>query len=150
MWPVISLKEINTGPGGDFPKSVKDRFTLVVRELKIGSVGATLGIADAQQGLFPQMPTMGEKAIELTNEIVHIAQSDNGISEKIAEIIPDEQRAYRLIQEIDNLWPDNRPFSVRSVLASLDQFSSILHANRLSNRHFAKNRRQLKKRSSAG
>ena len=100
--------------GGDFPNSVKERFTLVVRDLKIGSVGATLSIADPQQGLFPKMPTFGEKAIELTNEIVHIAQSDDEISEKIAEKIPEEQRAYRVIQEIDHLWPDNRsPFSVR-------------------------------------
>jgi len=102
---------------------VKERFTLVVRELKIGSVGATLAIADAQQGLFPQMPTFGEKAIELTNEIVHIAQSDDDISEKIAEKIPDEQRAYRLIQEIDHLWPDNRsPFSVRLGLGQTRSF----------------------------
>lgn len=109
--------------GGDFPNSVKERFTLVVRELKIGSVGATLAIADAQQGLFPQMPTFGEKAIELTNEIVHIAQSDDDISEKIAEKIPDEQRAYRLIQEIDHLWPDNRsPFSVRLGLGQTRSF----------------------------
>jgi hypothetical protein len=99
--------------GGDFPNSVKDRFTLVVRDLKIGSVGATLTIADTQQGLFPNMPTFGEKAIELTNEIIHIAQSDDDISEKISEKIPEDQRAYRLIQEIDYLWPDNRPFSVR-------------------------------------
>ncbi|ACL16267.1 hypothetical protein [Methanosphaerula palustris] len=99
---------------GDFPKSVKERFTLVVRELKIGSVGATLGIADSQQGLFPQIPTNGEKAIDLTNEIVHIAQSDDDISKKIAEKIPDEPRAHRLIQEIDHLWPDNRsPFSIQ-------------------------------------
>jgi hypothetical protein len=100
--------------GGDFPNSVKEKFTLVVKDLEIGSVGATLGIADTQSGLFPQFPTFGERAIELANEIVHIAQSDNNIVEKVAEKIPDEQHAYRLIQEVDHLWPDKRsPFSVR-------------------------------------
>lgn len=99
---------------GDFPKSVKDRFTLVVSDLQTGSVAATLSIADPQQGLFPKMPTFGEKAIELANEIVHIAQSEDNIPEKISDKIPDAQRAYRIIQEIDQLWPDNRsPFSIQ-------------------------------------
>jgi hypothetical protein len=99
---------------GDFPHSVKERFTLVVRDLKIGSVGATLAISDSQQGLLPHMPTFGEKAIDLAGELVHIAQSDDDISEKIAEKIPHEQRAYRLIQEMDHLWPDPRsPFSIQ-------------------------------------
>jgi hypothetical protein len=100
--------------GGDFPNSVKEKFTLVVKDLEIGSVGATLGIADTQTGLSPQFPTFGERAIELTNEIVHIAQSDDDISDKIAEKIPEDQRAYRVIQEIDHLWPDAKSlYSIR-------------------------------------
>ncbi|MFA7304595.1 MAG: hypothetical protein WC015_08845 [Methanoregula sp.] len=58
--------------GGDFPNSVKDRFTLVVRDLKMGSVDVNLGLADAQQGL-PDQATLGEQTIGLTNEVVHIA-----------------------------------------------------------------------------
>jgi hypothetical protein len=94
--------------GGDFPNSVKEKFTLVVKDLEIGSVGATLGIVDTQQGLFPKFPLAGEKAIGLASDIVHIAQSDDDIPGKIAEKIPDERRAFRAIQEIDQLWPDAR------------------------------------------
>jgi hypothetical protein len=109
--------------GGDFPNSVKEKFTLVVKDLEIGSVSATLSIADTQMGLFPQFPTFGERAIELANDIVHIAESDDNIVEKIAKKIPDEQRAYRLIQEVDHLWPDNRSqFSIRLGLGKPKSF----------------------------
>ncbi|MFA6364540.1 hypothetical protein [Methanoregula sp.] len=105
--------------GGDFPNPVKEKYTLVVKDLEIGSVGATLGISDSQQGLFPRFPMAGEKAIGLAHEIIHIGQTDDDISEKIAEKIPDEQRAYRVIQEVDHLWPDARAsYSFRLGLGS--------------------------------
>ena len=109
--------------GGDFPNSVKDRFTLVVRDLKMGSVDVNLGLADAQQGL-PDQATLGEQAIGLTNEVVHIAQTEDDISAKIFERIPDEPRKFRLIQKLDHLWPDNR--SLYSVDIGLGQ-SRPLH-----------------------
>ena len=79
----------------------------------MGSVDANLGLADAQQGL-PDLATLGEEAIGLTNEVVHIAQTEEDISAKIIERIPDESRKFRVIQELDHLWPDKRsPYSVR-------------------------------------
>jgi len=99
--------------GGDFPNSVKERYTLVVRDLKMGSIDADLSIADAQQGL-PELDTLGEQAVALTNEVVHIAQSDEDIAARISEKITEEPRAYRVIWELDHLWPDVRtPYSVR-------------------------------------
>ncbi len=113
--------------GGDFPNSVKDRFTLVIHDLKMGSVDANLGLADAQQGL-PDLATLGEQAIGLTNEVVYIAQTEDDISAKIFERIPDEPRKFRLIQELDHLWPDNR--SLYSVRIGLGQ-SRPLHLDPL-------------------
>jgi len=108
---------------GDFPGPVKDKYTLVVKNLEIGSVGATLGISDTQQGLFPLFPMSGETAIGLASDIVHIGQNDDDISAKVAEKIPDEQRALRVIQVVDNLWPDVRsPYSVRIGLGSPRSF----------------------------
>lgn len=99
--------------GGDFPNSVKERYTLVIRNLKMGSIDADLSIADTQQGL-PEMDTLGEQAIALANEVVSIAQTEDDISGKISEKITDEARAYRIIWELDRLWPDIRiPFSVQ-------------------------------------
>jgi hypothetical protein len=99
--------------GGDFPYSVKERYTLVVRNLKMGSIDADLGIADTQQGL-PELDTLGEQAVALTSEVVQIAQTEEDIAARISEKISEEPRAYRVIWELDHLWPDVRtPYSVR-------------------------------------
>lgn len=136
---------------GDFPKSVKERFTLVVRELKIGSVGATLGIADSQQGLFPQIPTNGEKAIDLTNEIVHIAQSDDDISKKISRKNNQMSREHTVSfrRSIISGRIIVLPSASSLVLASPGPSNSTLHANPLSSGHSIKCQRQLKKQLSA-
>jgi hypothetical protein len=93
--------------GGDFPTSVKTRFTLVVSDLKMGSLAAQLSLADNQQGL-PHCMTLGEQAISLTKKCVLIAQTEENISNKISEHIPDEPRKNRIIQELVYLWPDNQ------------------------------------------
>jgi len=108
--------------GGDFPNSVKERYTLVVRNLKMGSIDANLGIADTQQVL-PEFDTLGEQAITLTNEVVHIAQNDVDIAGSISEKIPEEPRAYRVIWELNHLWPDvQTPYSVQIGLGQIKPF----------------------------
>ena len=99
--------------GGDFPNNVKERFTLVVRNLKMGSIDAALGLADTQQAL-PDLATRGEEAIAIAGDVVNIAQSDADIPSQVAGRIPDPSRAYRCIQELVHLWPDSdSPYSVR-------------------------------------
>ena len=99
--------------GGDFPNTVKERFTLLVRNLKMGSIDATLEICDDQQAL-PDLQTRGEEAIAIVNTVVSIAQTEQDISSQISKEIPDLSRAFRCIQELDQLWPDSSsPFSVK-------------------------------------
>ncbi|MBT8508525.1 hypothetical protein AZH53_08920 [Methanomicrobiaceae archaeon CYW5] len=98
--------------GGNFPNTIKKRCDLVVNDLKYGSFEATIGLADSQTSLpFPEFPdhgTIGERALKITREIVEISADRNDIASDIFNIMPDEFRVHRCLQELDTIWPDEK------------------------------------------
>ncbi|MDK2988838.1 MAG: hypothetical protein PWR16_367 [Methanoculleus sp.] len=98
--------------GGNFPNSIKVRCDLVITGLHYSSFEATVGLADQQTSLpFPDFPdpgTIGERALKLTKEIVDISAEKEDIAPQVFEIIPDEFRVHRCLQELESIWPDEK------------------------------------------
>ena len=98
--------------GGNFPNSIKKQCDLVITGLHYGSFEATVGLADQQTSLpfpdFPDQGTIGERALKLTKEIVDISAEKEDIASQIFEIIPDEFRVHRCLQELESIWPDEK------------------------------------------
>lgn len=98
--------------GGNVPNSVKKRCDLVVTGLNYGSFEATVSLADPQTSLpFPEFPdqgTIGERALKLTKEIFSISAEKEDIVSQIFEILPDEFRVHRCLQELESIWPDEK------------------------------------------
>ena len=104
---------------GNFPNSVKKRCDLVVTGLKYGSVEATVRLADPQTSLpFPEFPdqgTIGERALALTEEIFDISAEREDVAAQIFEILPDEFRVHRCLQELESIWPDEKSHYVLNI-----------------------------------
>lgn len=94
---------------GDFPKGTKEIGELLISEICIGSISAGLNLVE-QQSALPGMPTFGERAISVTNNIVHALLSEDiseeNIESKMVEIVQDKDRIRKILEEIEILWPD--------------------------------------------
>lgn len=88
---------------GDFPKSVKEKCELVIEDIKSGSVIANIGLANTQRSL--SEGTHGEKALNIAKQVIEIAETEDDIASMILGIIPDDNRAFRSIREINSIWP---------------------------------------------
>lgn len=94
---------------GDYPKSVKQNCELVITGVEQGSLAVRMGLSQPQKALpFPDLDgTFGERAIKMANTVLGIASSEHLIYPKILGLFEeDEHRAYRSLQELENIWPD--------------------------------------------
>lgn len=96
--------------GGDYPKSVKENCELVITDVQQGSLAVHMGLSQPQQALpIPDLEgTYGERAIKMANSVLGITSSEDLIYPKILALFEgDEHRAYRSLQELDSIWPDD-------------------------------------------
>ena len=91
--------------GGDVPKKVKDNCTLVFRDLKLGSIDATLAVQSQNHTLFDMGPVCMQ-ACDIIQKSFRVANEADDISTTLFETIPDEFRNDRILKEIEKIWPD--------------------------------------------
>ncbi|EHQ36073.1 hypothetical protein [Methanoplanus limicola] len=95
----------NYRSGGNFPKKVKDSCKLIFKELKLGSIDATITIQQTNSTLFPEEEPVEGKIFDLTKEVIKTINYERNINEKLFDILPDEFRTNRILKEIDSVWP---------------------------------------------
>lgn len=91
--------------GGDVPKKVKDNCTLVFRDLKIGSIDATLAF-QPQNHTLPNMNSVCMQACEIIPKSFRAANEADDINTKLFETMSDEFRNKKILKEIEKIWPD--------------------------------------------
>jgi len=99
--------------GGNFPCKVKDSCKLVFKELKLGSIDATITIQQTNTTLLPEEKTIEGQIFNLTKEVIKTINYEPEINQKLFELLPDEFRINRILKEIDGVWPGrNSGYSV--------------------------------------
>ncbi len=91
--------------GGDVPKKVKDNCTLVFRDLKVGSINATLAV-QPQNHTLSEMSSVCMQACDIIQKSFRVANEADDISTTLFGTIPDEFRNDRVLKEIEKIWPD--------------------------------------------
>lgn len=101
---------------GDYPKSVKDNCELVITGVKQGSLEIQMRPSQTQQALpIPDLEgTYGERAIKMANCALGIASSEHLVYPRVLDLFGgDEHRAYRSLQELESIWPDeDSPYQI--------------------------------------
>ena len=94
-------------PQGPFPSALTDLCDLTFAEVNMGSLTATLQLAQGQMGI-PGMETLGERIIARTNEIIHVIGEEDKPEKPLEKIIDNPTRLNRIIRDIDTMWPDEK------------------------------------------
>lgn len=97
---------------GPSPESVSKRCELFIKEIKTGSVKATLQLQDQQVAL--EGSTLGESSIDKFHEIMDIIANGREIENNLKKSIDHNLHRTKIIEDLHKLWPnENDKYTVK-------------------------------------